>query len=204
MKTMKKILICSLAICLMFSLASCAAKVEDTKTTQNTLVEGNTLTSSSPEQTIPTTTVKKSATEILAELVLEDGKGVLRPEMSKEEVINILNQYGVSYTEDNRFAQSDILNIEGGANYEKNPDASGFTIVQTKKGLKAGDPISKVYDLYEGAAQAYENLEGRFTRFMFDYGYEEGVGYRKLIIVSGDGTTRVDLITIGVYQTSTL
>jgi hypothetical protein len=72
-----------------------------------------------------------------------------------------------------------------------------------KNGLKIGDPISKVYELYKGAEKAYDNLEGRFKRFTFDYGYEEGVGYHKLIIVSGDGTTKVDSISIGVYQTNT-
>jgi hypothetical protein len=197
---MKKILIFAMVICLTFALASCSAKVDDTKTTQNTLAEGNTLTSSSPEQTIPTTTVKKSATEILAELVLEDGKGVLRPEMSKEEVSNILNQYGISYTEDNRFAGLDILNIEEGANYQNDGSISGFDLIQTKKGLKVGDPISRVYELYEGAESAYSMVEGRFKKFTFNYGYEEGLGTHKLIIVSGDGTDKVALISINFYK----
>ncbi|MDR1564129.1 MAG: hypothetical protein LBS74_04140 [Oscillospiraceae bacterium] len=197
---MKKVLIFILAICLAFALASCVAKVDDTQTTQNTLVEGNTLTVSSQKPIEVTTTPKRTATEILADLVLEDGKGVLRPEMSREEVMSILDKYGISYTEDNRFKGFDILDIEDGAHYEKNDSVSGFTILQTKKGLKVGDPVSKVYELYEGAKDVYEDVESYFGRFKFNYGYEKGVGTHTLIIVTTDDYKSVKSISIGVWK----
>jgi hypothetical protein len=195
---MKKMLIFALAICLILSLFSCAAKVDDTKATQNALTENN-LAVSSQEPIEVTTTVKRTATEILAELVAEDGKGTLRPDMKKEEVIKILDQHGVQYTENTKYS-FDLLDIEGGADYENNATASGFSILQTQKGLKVGDPVSKVYELYEGAKEAYEDVEGRFADFRFNYGYEEGVGTHKFIITTTDDYKTVKLISIVVYK----
>jgi hypothetical protein len=183
MKTMKKILIFAMVICLMFALASCAAKVDDTKTTQNALAEGDILTSSAQEQTIPTT-AQKSAEEIIADLVLEDGTGVIHPRMSLDVVKAILDQYGLSYEYND---DSESLEVEGGLLY----NYLGAKINQTKRGLKVGDPVTKVYELYEGAQEAYTNIEGIVVVFIFNYGQTD---FR--IVLNSDNTI-VKSIAIG-------
>jgi hypothetical protein len=200
---MKKILIFAMEICLLLSLLSCTAKVDDTKATQNALGEGDVLAVSSQEPIeITTTTAKRTTTEILADLIAEDGKGTLRPRMAKEELISILDKYSIKY-EKRHVDDFEIFDIEDGTSYQTNSITSVFRVIQTKQGLKIGDPISKVDELYKGVEKAYDNWEGRFKMFTLDYGYEEGVGFHKLIIASGDGTTKIDSISIGVYQTNT-
>jgi hypothetical protein len=196
---MKKLLICAIAICLIFALASCVAKVDDTQKTQNTLAEGDTLTVSSQKPIEVTTTIKRTSAEILAELVAEDGKGILRPDMSKKEVMEILDKHGIGYKENNNFGIS-ALDFKEGGSYQDHGDYKIIVIMQTSKGLKIGDPIEKVYELYDNAKEAYSLVEGYMVMFYFDYGYEKGVGNHKFTITTTDDNSKVKSISIGVYK----
>ncbi|MDR1564128.1 MAG: hypothetical protein LBS74_04135 [Oscillospiraceae bacterium] len=168
---MKKILIFAMVICLTFALASCSAKVaapsspapvSSAEVTTTTTTVTTTVTTTS--QASVATSKKQSATQIIANLVNEDGTGVIQPTMSLEQVATILNQYGILYQYS---LDTPALNIESGMFYE----VGAFAINQSKRGLKIGDPVSRVYELYEGAEAAYRVIEEGEKCAIFVFAY---------------------------------
>jgi hypothetical protein len=168
---MEKILIFAVVICLLVSLLSCAAKepTSSTSIVRNVAEEQSTtaLTTQKTTSVSVKTTTKKEATtintiqsavQIVAQLLNEDGTGTINVNMSREEVALILDKHGISY----KYNGKEFIDIESGMRYKR----GWFNVIQTQKGLKVGDSVARVYELYSGAKEAFnvdeENNEAYF------------------------------------------
>jgi hypothetical protein len=206
---MKKLLVILLMACLCLTLVSCVAKssgnanldlasseevqATTTTTTTSAVTTISTTTAAKPKET--TATKGRSASQIVASLINENGTGEIQINMKREEVAKILEKYSVSY----KYLGDEYLEIEDGIYY----NLGHFEIKQSSKGLKVGDPIERVYELYAGAKEAYVYFKEDDTAlfsFKWNNRFEiSGNSYQANFIVElNKEKTKVDGIAIGL------
>ncbi|MDR1565027.1 MAG: hypothetical protein LBS74_08730, partial [Oscillospiraceae bacterium] len=128
-----------------------------------------------------TTAIKeKSASQIIAGLINEDGTGEIQINMKREQVMEILKNHNVS----SKVVGKEWLEIEDGSKYA----LGTFEIKQTQKGLKVGDSVSKVYELYSGGEAAYRYDESNDEAY-FVFKWEtklavSGTMYNSVLVVA--------------------
>jgi hypothetical protein len=203
---MEKILIFAVVICLLVSLVSCVAKSsgnDNADFASREEVKATATTTTSTATTVSTTTVakskvttaikEKSASQIIAGLINEDGTGEIQINMTKEQVQEVLKKNGVT----SKVANPEWIDIEDGMRYK----LGSLQINQTKKGLKKGDPIERVYELYLGAKEAYQSDEaGAYFYFAWEKKFDvAGVMYNSgMVIALNKAETNVEGISIGL------
>ena len=84
----------------------------------------------------------------LAELINEDGTGKIYLGMKREDAIKVLEKENIPYEiqEEGRYFY--IFNFSDGSSISSHETLEQFYLAQTNKGLKIGDPASKIEEVY--------------------------------------------------------
>lgn len=107
----------------------------------------------SSSESVPVTTTTATTTAVskdelyakLAQLTKEDGTGEINLQMNKDEIAEVLEKYGIDYT-----VREMGIYIDDHACYDTDTwgGYGSFDMGQSYKGLKIGDSVMKVLELY--------------------------------------------------------
>ena len=153
---MKRLLL--IVLCLsMVMLSSCQAEVKDSGKSEADTAESTITTTTTTTTTTATTTTttpynpEELVYEKLAKLTKEDGTGEISLDMSAQEIVAVLDKYGIEYDDyqpDEEY-KSGHVSISRNGYCTKYYDKYGqFSLQQSYKGLKVGDDLDRVLELY--------------------------------------------------------
>ncbi|MBQ6569408.1 MAG: hypothetical protein IJL87_04045 [Clostridia bacterium] len=187
---MKKIL--ALVLCLiMLTLSSCqtAKKPEQTaESGESQAVES--VTASDPEEAIYAR---------LARLTKEDGTGEISLDMGAQEIVEVLNKYGIEYNDfrPDDDEQGGFVGVADNRYFSNNIDGWGtFALMQSYKGLKYGDTVEKVLELYGKPDEIMETSQYETYVYVYPQRTVDAGGYT--VEISFDVLINEDIVK-GMY-----
>ena len=168
---------------------------------QDEIITGETIVVTTGSQIVTTTESIDSLTERvsrlaerISQLVKEDGTGIISFGMHRSDVLKILDEQGIPYNEiagDIELGDSIYFGqgvVGGGTYYLFEHDTLQFKEifmkVQSFRGLKKGDPVQRIFELYGEPDEFFDSDDQKGYRYYFPSDKDTVIFY---IGVRGDG-----------------